>query len=225
MYIPSFDKYAIAEGAPSRSAKAAAILSYGIESLKSFYDLFEGERKKRGAAKGGHTTNAEQDLLRSMLVFSAATLDSVVKQVLKDQIPHIGKLPAKAQSEFRDYIMRTLSKGPQVNLETLARALAGAEPRAYFVEEYVKDLTGDSLQSKAQVLRAAAAIGLELTLQKTDHEQLDKLFVARNQIIHELDYLTAKEKLKQRNRRNRNRDEIIKWSERLLGLAGAFVKP
>ena len=204
MYVPSFDKYALAEGAANRSAKGRDILSYGIESIKSFYELFEDSRKKR-AAKGGYTTHAEQDLLRSMLVFSAATLDSVVKQVLKDQIPDIGKLPAQAQDEFRKYIARHLSRGPQVNLDALATSLAGAEPRSYFVEEYVAELTGDSLQSKSQLMRAAAAIGIDLGLQKADHEQLDKLFEARNQIIHELDYLSAKEKKKQRSPQQRPR--------------------
>jgi len=224
MYVPNFDKHALPDGAPTRSEKGTAILSYGIESIRSFYDLFEDSRKKR-AAKGGYTTHAEQDLLRSMLVFSAATLDSVVKQVLKAQIPNIGKLPAKAQEEFRKFITRQLSKGTQINVEPLAASLAGPEPRAYFIDEYVKDLTGDSLQSKSQVLHAAAAIGIDLGLQKADHEQLDKLFDARNEIIHELDYLSAKEKKKQRNRRNRGRDEVIRWSERLLGLAHAFLKP
>jgi len=223
MYVPNFDKYALSDGASTRSVKGRDILSYGIESIKSLYDLFEGARKKR-AARGGYTTHAEQDLLRSMLVFSAATLDSVVKQVIRDQIPQIAKLPVTAQEEFRQYIVRHLSKGPQVNVDSLAASLAGADPRAHFIDAYVADLTGDSLQSKAQLLRAAAATGVNLGLQKADHDQLDKLFAARNQIIHELDYLTAKQKKKQRNRRNRGRDEVIKWSERLLGLAATFLK-
>ncbi len=222
-YVPDFSKYAFKESATTRSEKASDILSYGIESTKSFYELFETERAKRGA-KGGHTTNAEQDLLRSMLVFSAATLDSVVKQVLKDQIPNIGSLPEQAQEMFEEHVAKQLTKGAPVNVEALTSALLSPNPRQYFIDEYVKALTGDSLQSRGQVMKAAAAIGVALNLKKGDFEDLDALFDARNEIIHELDYLISKDHKKQRSRRNRNRQEIIRWAERLLGISHSFLK-
>ncbi len=224
VYIPDFNKYIIHDGVPSCSTKAAEILSYGIDSIKSFYDLFEQKRKRRYRdQKGGFTTNQEQDLLRSMLVFSGATLDSVVKQVLRDQIPKMTQLPQKAQDEFRQYIVRELSSGSEPNVKELAFALAEEKPQKYFINRYVYSLTGDSLQSRQQLLSAASSIGIDLKLNKDDHKVLDQIFEARNQIIHELDYLTKKEKKTQRNRRNRNREDTIKWSERLLNVAQQFL--
>lgn len=222
-YIPDFAKYAPAQGGSTRSARASDILSYGVESITSLYNLFERERKRRGSKRGGYTTHAEQDLLRSMLIFGGATLDSVVKQVLRDQIPNIEKLPPQARTEFKKFISKQLSKGATVNVDALASSLVNADPRVFFIEEYVKDLTGDSLQSKNQLFRAAVAVGLDMGLDRDGIKTLDLIFEARNEIIHELDYLAAKEKKKQRNRRNRSRDEIIRWTEELLRISGRFT--
>lgn len=223
-YVPDFESYAVIEGAQYRSVKATEILAYGIESIRSFYDLFEQVRKLRTKGqRGGYTTHQEQDLLRSMLVFSGATLDSVVKQVLRDQIPRMSDLPTKAQDEFKQYISRELAVGNQVSVKELASALAEDRPQQYFINKYVYSLTGDSLQSRKQLLGAATAIGIDLRLGKEDHKTLDEIFEARNQIIHELDYLTDKKKKQQRNRRNRNREDTIKWSERLVRVARQFL--
>lgn len=225
-YEPNWD--ACRPSVPDSQAslqKAAAVLAYGIDSIVSFHDLFEKSRTDRGAA-GGYTTHAEQDLLRSMIVFAAATLDSVIKQLIRDCLESVAKKNLEAKSEFEKFVdrrLRSTEGEASVNIPLLRSALLSGQPPAFLAEEYVRDLTGGSLQSKDEVVRAASALGIDLQLKKPDHQQIQEVFDARNQIIHELDYLHRKQKQKQRNRRNRNRKLCLEQTERLLLLARTFV--
>lgn len=225
MYQPNWDSHRFA-GAPGTSQKAADVLSYGIDSIKSFYDLFENSRKDRGAKRGGYTTNAEQDLLRSMIVFAAATLDSVIKQVIRDCLHAVTAKNIEAHKEFAKFVDRRLrvTEGEaSVNIPLLRAALLSGKPDVYLTEEYISDLTGSSLQSTEEVDKSANALGLDLGLGKDDRRRLGEVFGARNEIIHELDYLHRKRKEQLRNRRNRNREVCLTQVEALLRLANKFV--
>ena len=64
---------------------AALILMHTHNTAKSFLDIFEKIRTK---AKGA-STHEQQDLLRAMLLFASAGLDSMVKQLVRDVLPII----------------------------------------------------------------------------------------------------------------------------------------
>ncbi|PYV80897.1 MAG: hypothetical protein DMG05_30900, partial [Acidobacteria bacterium] len=69
----------------------------------------------------------------------------------------------------------------------LALILADKAPRAKLVEEYIRELTGDSLQSVDEILRTTAALGLDNKALALDVARLKEIFMIRNKIIHELD--------------------------------------
>ena len=60
-------------------------------------------------------------------------------------------------------------------------------PRAKLIEEYIRELTGESLQSADEILRTTAALGLENKTLGLDILRLKEIFQIRNKIIHELD--------------------------------------
>ena len=206
--------------------RAADVLGYGIDSVESLFGWFEKSRTERGAT-GGYTTHAEQDLLRSMIVFAAATLDSVIKQLLRDCLSSATKSNRDARGEFERFVDRRLRAGAgeaSINISLLRAALLSDSTSAFLVDEYVSELTGSSLQSRDEVARAAAALGLDLRLTMAEAKQLQEVFCARNEIVHELDYLHRKKKLKLRNRRNRNRQQCVDQALHLLALSKRFVE-
>jgi hypothetical protein len=69
----------------------------------------------------------------------------------------------------------------------LAIYLAVGDPRSALIEHYVAELTGDSLQSSAQLFKTAHSLGLPDSKLRKNKDRLDQFFKARNQIIHELD--------------------------------------
>jgi hypothetical protein len=227
-YTPEWDAYEVQkEGLKGLafSEKASDILSYGIESVKSFYNLYEKSRKSR-KTKGGGTTHAEQDLLRSMIVFSATTLDGVIKQVIRYSISMLEKNNPEVKKEIEKFVerkMRSLDNELSINIAFIRDALCADCAKTFLIDQFIYELTGQSLQSPEEIFRAAKCLGIELCKEKKEKDVLKDIFLARNQIIHELDYMQKKAKKKQRNRRIRNRDVSIKWCEILLRLGKEFI--
>jgi hypothetical protein len=55
------------------------------------------------------------------------------------------------------------------------------------IEDYIYELTGSSLQSAEEVGKVAGAIGIEDATLRQRVDGLRPLFIARNEISHELD--------------------------------------
>jgi hypothetical protein len=95
----------------------------------------------------------------------------------------------------------------------LASILASSEPRSRLIEEYIRALTGDSLQSVEEVFRAVAALGLDEKTLALDVQGLRGIFAIRNKIIHELDLdLSAKV----RKRKVRSQADLLGNSDFML---------
>jgi hypothetical protein len=86
----------------------------------------------------------------------------------------------------------------------VTESLLGPYARALLeaVEDYIYHLTGSSLQSAQEVAKTAAALGIDDKDLRKRISELKPLFVARNQISHELD-LGAPERQGERARRAR----------------------
>ena len=98
--------------------------------------------------------------------------------------------------------------------------LASRNPRDVLVGTLVADLISPSLQSKDQVLRAASYFDIPSAALATDLRLLDRIFGARNQIVHEMDVDFAQ---KNRNRRPRRKAVMIDHTTEILRLANAFL--
>lgn len=169
-------------------SNAKLILEAAHESAAALLKAYNLARQSRGGrgneAPRGMTTDEEQDLLRAMLVMAAAGLDSMVKQLVRDVLPLVLREDERARSGLERHIVSRIRPGDG---DFLGRVLSAIDHAAAVIEDYVTALTSSSLQSAAELARAASAFGLEPREVGIDFEELRRIFDARNKIIHELD--------------------------------------
>jgi hypothetical protein len=165
-------------------------------------EILRQRRKDAGQDIRGRLAMNEEDQLRAAIVFTGAGLDSTLKRLIEDALPDLLVFDDQAQRKFEEFAGARVSLAETVDPKAVARYLTAADPRARLINDYVYELTGSSLQSEAQVDKVASALGIDDTAVRKAIRTLKPLFVARNEISHELD-LQRLEKRGDRTRRSR----------------------
>lgn len=204
-------------------AKAAIILKVSHESADALLKAFELAQTQRGAPRG-MTTDEEQDLLRAMLVMAAAGLDSMLKQLIRDCMPSLVKANPQVREGLEKFVARSIrgdadAPEPLAGARFLGRVLAAESQQGQVIEEYIRDLTGVSLQSAPELIRTVQALGLSET--KVDAGRLKAIFAMRNEIIHELDINLDDER---RKRNLRRRGDMMKDANTLLEIGEQVLR-
>lgn len=119
-------------------------------------------------------------------------VDAALKQAIRDCFEYLLEANKQVREGFERFIRKRIGgEGDVLELASgakfLAQVLAEKNPRVKLIEEYVRELTGESLQSADEILRATAALGLENKTLGLDILRLKEIFQIRNKIIHELD--------------------------------------
>ena len=172
--------------------KAALIFEYTHTSATSLLEAFDDAREKRGNPRG-ILTDKEQDILRAAVVMTCAGMDGALKQAVRDCLPHLLNHYDSVRKEFENFIRRRISNEDDTfntggGTKFLAQVLADdVSPRNRLTEEYIRHLTGGSLQSSEEVFRTIAALGIDQGKIKRHIPKLRQVFLLRNKIIHELD--------------------------------------
>ena len=171
--------------------KAALIYQYSHASATSLLHAFDDAKEKRGNPRGA-LTDQEQDILRAALVMSCAGMDGALKQAIRDCLQHLLDMYPSVREGFEKFIRKRISwdgddAEARGGAKFLADVLADSDPRKRLVEAYIRELTGDSLQSVDEVLRTVAALGMDKKELKLDVPRLKEIFQHRNKIVHELD--------------------------------------
>ena len=213
--------------------RAYAIIAYAVDSTSRFYDTYKSYRAEKTA---GALSYAEQDLLRAMLVFSAAGLDSMLKQLVKDALPVMLRHECQeAEEHLRTWAERRMKSLPleedaeqdRVPRSTtfLAKVLTSTSPRDALIELLVQDLIGDSLQSKEQVHKVVKYLGLGNRVESLQScgTELDRAFKYRNQIVHEMDVDFERTTHQRRNRYNRAHDDMVRHVQRMITIAKTIL--
>lgn len=200
-------------------SKAALIYSYTHTAASSLLLAFDDAKAKRGTPRGV-LTDQEQDILRASLVMCCAGLDAAIKQVIRDCIDELLDRDAQVRQGFEKFIRKRISgEGDVLELTSgakfLALVLADRKPRQRLVEEYIKELTGESLQSAEELLRTATALGIDHNALKLEIPKLKDIFHIRNKIIHELDIDLDAPK---RKRRVRSQTDLLDNSDHILSV-------
>lgn len=201
-------------------SKSLLILKHSHNSASALLKAFEDVRKARGTS-AGVTTDNEQDLLRAMLVLSAAGLDSMSKQIIKDTLPKLSDIDIKVEQGIETFLARQIRKDSESTNSSssnrfLARLLVAQSHRKQAIQEYINDLTAGSLQSPEELTRIAFALGVDPNLCSIDADILRPIFKTRNKIIHELDIDFATSK---RNRHNRSKKQMVAGTNTLLEIS------
>ena len=203
---------------------AHKILEYALEASTSLLKAFDASRSARRAT-GGNTTTEEQDLLRAMLVFAGAGLDASVKRLIESCLPVLARRASGVREALEGFAARRLrdesstSGASARGYALLASAISSPTPQAAVVRAYVDDLIGSSLQSVDRVFEALSALGIQKEV-AVDREQLKTVFIARNNIVHEMDMDLSE---KNRYRTTRRRDPMIAGVNTLLTLGWNIV--
>lgn len=196
---------------------AYSILLNAIDSAQSFFDAFDKVCPARGA--DGEPSHHEQDLLRAALMFAAAGLDAMAKQLIRDALSLVIARDQGAQAQFGEYVQARLLKANAVDVKYLARTLVSANPLEHLKAQLVRELTDNSLQSKDQLLRVAAYFAVRAEELTNDLKKLQLTFDVRNQIAHEMDVVLDEAN---QTRRRRTHADMHDYTSFVLRVACAF---
>lgn len=206
--------------AKSQTKTAALILEHSVDSANSLWAAYDLARVNRGKPRG-ITTDQEQDLLRAMVVAAASGLDACLKRLIRDCLPDLVKESGDVHDAFERFVARHLQSGEGIiSAKLLAKTLAAGDAQRHLIEQYVYDLTGDSLQSADQLMKTCSALGADPKACIGDVTEVRKIFAARNQMIHELD-MNLDHPI--RKRRVRTQADMKGYAERLLVISRAIV--
>lgn len=210
---------------------AKEILAYTHEAASSLLLSYNQVRAARNPRRGTSTAQ-EQDLLRAMLVMAAAGLDGMTKQLIRDALPSLVDADESVREQLEAFVARQI-KGYADSTEVvagskfIARLLSAKSHQAQAIEDYIRELTGGSLQSAEELIRAARALGFPEYLLKevvAAKRDVQEVFVIRNQIVHELDMDLHGRRAPGRRRRNQRRVEDMKSHvEQLLSIGVVFI--
>jgi hypothetical protein len=196
---------------------AYSILERTCESAEAFFTSFATVRKARKAK--GTATDHEQDLIRAALMFAAAGLDSMIKHLAQEPLHIVISKDKGAHAEFAKFVQSRLSKADNIDVKFLAEAITAQSPFDHLKRELTKELTASSLQSKDQVLRAAAFFAIPAEEITNNPSELKTVFDARNQIAHEMDIQLGQPN---RGRRQRKVETMRKYTTIVLRTAAGF---
>src|SRR5690242_2085324 len=105
---------------PEATAKARLIFEHAQASHDAFGKAFEILKRERGG-KRGMTTDEEQDILRASVVFAAAGLDAVAKQLIRDAVPVLLDSDPKVLEGLETFVSRRI-RGEDEEGEGFTRA-------------------------------------------------------------------------------------------------------
>ena len=196
---------------------AIRVLIAATKSCSGFFDAYQTSRTGKTS---GNSTDHEEDLLRAMTLFAASGLDAVAKQLLKDCLRDVTRLSPKAMEQLEKSIARSLSRDGKPNDKLLARFFVRESTFETSLELVHESFAGESLQSRGQLERAAAAFGIPLSAIVTDNQMLDEIFRERNFMAHEMDVDLLQNN---RSRRQRGWETYRGWTVELLTIADRFI--
>jgi hypothetical protein len=195
--------------------QAFLILSNAHESASSFLDAYDA--KDVGEAD----SDIREDLLRAMLMFGSAGLDSMAKQLIKDALPQVIQLQEGARENLREFVERRLTRDDRSGQRLIAIALSAQDPRSELINELIHELVGASLQSAEELSRLAAYFDIPTSDLIADRVLLNEIFETRNQIAHELDVDFSQEG---GHRQRRDREQMLRYTTELFRIAEVCLR-
>lgn len=202
---------ALPYGTSATVKNAHRFLKGAHSSVNAMFGAAERLAIARRAANGdtrGRMAHPEVDLLRSAIVFTSSGLGASMKRLVTDAGRYLITRP---QSRARDAYERQLKQwlsgdGPDEELRT---AIASSDPTTELLRYYLAMKTKSSFQGSGD-LRARVKNTLGLSNESVPDESLqglDRFFVARNSIVHSMDYREV-ETSTGRARVHRAREEV-----------------
>lgn len=208
------------------------ILKYAHDTAESLLEAFSSIRSARHAM--GTPTDEEQDLLRAMVVFAGAGIDSMTKQLIRDALPVMASTLQTTRARMEKLGARHLQRAVSldtgqddsesvltINPQRLVKVLFAETPRAGMLELLVSDLTAGSLQSAGELYRVLDYLGVDKHSIGPTEKELREVFDCRNSLIHEMDIDFSQPN---RNRFPRPKTHMVRYAKTLLSASKAILK-
>lgn len=194
------------------------------------------QKVSAGTDTRGKWSSQAQDSLRAALLFAGAGFDRSLKLLVKTTLPKLLSVgDEQVKSEFEKFAAREITdqETKSVSPEKFVQLLLseGSTPREIVVNQWINVLTEGSAQSVDRACEISSALGVtDPSIRKrfpvNRKSQLKTAFVARNEIIHELDISDPEgdtRKRLERIRRERTLDEVEEGAYAMLNIAQLIV--
>lgn len=198
--------------------KANDILTSLKNTIASFYTLYDTLTDEQ--------ENQKQDLLRAIILFSCSGIDSIVKQLVHDTLDYVIEHDEGAFNQFKAFTAKKLTEKNEtgINSNLFADLFTCENPKQTLKDVLKKELTSNSLQSSDELLKVGAYFNIKsdnLVKGREMHKKLRNIFIARNQITHEMDVDMTSPIFKMRNR---TYEEINDYSNFMIDLAEKYIE-
>lgn len=145
----------------------------------------------------------------------------MAKQLVRDALPAVVDQNEGAHAMLKQHVERhVLREVTDASLSVLADVLVDLEPRKRLIGRMVLDLTAGSLQSSEEVMRVGSYFDIPSHDLVDNQRELQKIFNARNEIVHEMDVDFSQVN---RNRRSRTRAAMTSHTNEVFGVAGRLL--
>lgn len=169
------------------TVEAARRLEGAHSSVQGLFDTLHAAREAKRAAgqELRRLSHGETDLLRAAVAFAGAGIDAVLKQLIQDALSTLLDKSPAARGKLNAYAGGLPKEEPGLAKSILSAPSADVKLR----EAYLEKLTKGSLQSEKELKAVRDALGIRAAGDFTDAwlSRHSAFFVARNEIVHELD--------------------------------------
>jgi hypothetical protein len=203
--------------------RAFQITTYAHGSAKSLLAGYNSLGKSRGPGAPSHE---QQDLLRAMLLFAGAGLDSCAQQVVREALPNVVANNANARQALVNFGARQLRRTAETDVGGIdARVLASlllGDAEADLIERLIDELTGSSMQSVEELKRVASHLGvLDSADLMSAIDAVQAPLGVRNRIAHDMDVKFTQ--TTGPNRKGRKRADMVRDANYLLSAAEELI--
>lgn len=165
----------------THSSVGGLLTSYG--RLRSTHE--------RGAV--GRPRTEETDVLRAAIVFTASGIDACCKMLIRESLPTLLERRSSARTRFEAFLMNEID-GPR-HKPDFHGALIDPRPRDRLIDYYIEAQVRGSLQSSSDLRkRVKQTLGIPNALLNDERlVSLDSFFHVRNQVVHDMDFVSLRD--------------------------------
>ncbi len=158
-------------------------------------------------------------LLRAALVFTSSGLDATCQALVQDCAPRLIRKGGNARVRFDLFLDEQVAGATRA----LKVAVKDPDPRSALIQLYIDSKTRASLQGTGDITKRVRDV-LGMTNQALPTAQIDALqgfFIARNSIVHALDYRAPDSR--STARWHRAPSDVVDECNRVLALLAALI--
>lgn len=160
-----------------------------VSGLFDAVTILDDHRRSSNPNTKGRMTKDEIDIFRSAIVLASSGLDASMKRLVNDVARLlIGQPGSAANAQYQQYLKQEIATHQVAS--GLRDAIVSDDPKESLLSYYLAERTKASFQGSGD-LKTRVRNTLRLpksAVPDANVDNLDPFFVARNQIVHDLDY-------------------------------------